>query len=323
MVFGYGAGVAGGQSVTLYQGNLAAPASTLAQEGWQVSNSDLFANPGRFFRAGDGVTSMDTTYQTSVFAGWSTHGLITGNTIHPAAPVLDAQTGFSVRFQLAIDAENHAGAADLNGDGMRDNAGFALVVLASDFRGIRLNWWQDRIWASEDDTAGGTLLAQAEGVAQNPVRQAQLSNYTLTVFREAWRLSVDGGVILEGRRRDYRNHPGLRVNASITLNSLNKANIIAPGDPAVDASAIARLGPMAVDLFFVPDAVPAVVPEWEAGQFRIGWSSTPGRRYQVEWSDDLLGWAVDEPVAASRFFTRSRSEAVLGKRYARVKALVP
>jgi hypothetical protein len=309
-----------GPVVVLYQGTLAVPASTLTQESWQPSSSDFTSN---YFSAGDGVTLLDTRYSTPLFAGWSTHGLITGNQIHPAAPVLDVLTGFSVRFQLAVDEEQHDTAPDLNGDGLADDAGFALAVLASDQRGVRLNWWQDRIWASDDDTAGGTLLAQAEGVAQDPVRNSQLRDYTLTMFREAWRLSVDGGMILEGRRRDYRNHPGLRVNAAITLNALNKANIIAPGDPSTEASAVVRLGPIAVESFFVPEAAAIPVPLREEGQFRLGWSSIPGRHYRVEWSDDLLGWEADEPVEATRFFTRSRPAFIPGKLYVRVKTLPP
>ena len=72
--------------------------------------------------------------------------------IHFPPPSDDPSAGFTLRFDLAIDQENHDGALDLNGDGQADEAGFTVLLLGSDARGIAINFWQDRIWASGEQT---------------------------------------------------------------------------------------------------------------------------------------------------------------------------
>ena len=314
-------GSATGPVVELYRGQTAGVTTTLTQEGWQQASTDFTSN---FFTAGDGVTLFDSRYRTTLAAGWATHGTITGNQIHPGAPVLDALTGFSVNFQLAVDAEDHSLADDVNADGLTDRAGFTVIVLASDGRGICLNFWKNRIWASGDDAQGGILLAQAEGVAQDGAEMAELRPYRLTMYREAWKLTAGGPVLLHGPRRDYRSHPGIRLPSGAVLNPFNKPNIIAPGDGSLEASAAVRIGPVSVETCFEPESTLTVSPRMEADQFHLEWSSTPGRRYQVEWwSAEGNVWQPGPEQTADFFFTRSGPVTPAGSGFARVRLLTP
>lgn len=313
--------LAEGPVAVLYNGGSGNPSTTPNQEGWQTISTDLNTN---FFTAGSGVTNFDSRYRTSLVAGWATHGAITGNQIHPLAPVLDAAAGFTVRFQLAVDEELHLAARDFNGDGVVDRAGFSMVVIASDGMGISLNFWQDRLWVSGDDTEGGVIFAQCEGVPQSPMLMATLREYALTIYRGAYRLSVDGQPVLDGRRRDYRSFTGFTLPSGNVLNIFNKPNMIAPGDGSLEASAAVRLGPLSVESCFVPGEFGEVTPLLEDGLFRVQWPSTPGRGYQLEWwSAPGEEWVPGEELTAELFTSRSNPVMPVDSGIVRVRLLSP
>lgn len=309
-----------GPAVVLYAPEAPAPAQTLTQQGWQEASTDFTSN---FYTPGAGVTVFDSRYRTSLSAGWATHGTITGNRIHPQAPVLDAAAGFTVHFQLAVDAEDHSAALDQDGDGLADGAGFSLIVLASDKRGVMINFWDDRVWIASDDLNGRTMFTHAAGVAQPVAVMRALRRYALTVRGNAWRLSADGVLLLDGVRQDYRNYSGLLLPSGLRLDPLDKANIIAPGDASLNAAAAVRLGPLSVETCFTGAGEEAAAQAvWQDGQFSLAWSSIPGRRYLVEWSPDLTGWDAEaEPVTAVQFTTQRPAPA--GARFARVHTLFP
>lgn len=309
-----------GPAVVLYAPGLEAPAPTLTQQGWQEASTDFTSN---FYSAGAGVTVFDSRYRTSLSAGWATHGTITGNRIHPLAPVLDAAAGFTVHFQVAVDAEVHTGALDYDVDGLADGAGFSLIVLASDQRGVMINFWQDRVWIASDDLNGRIMFTHAAGVAQSPMLMGTLRQYALTVLGNAWRLSADGVPLLDGARLDYRNYPGLTLPSGLRLDPLDKANIIAPGDATLTSAAAVRLGPVSVETCFTgAEEVAGAQAVWQDGQFHVEWNSIPGRRYRVEWSLDLTQWEPETDPVTAQFFTTRRT-APAAARFARVLTLVP
>ncbi len=145
----------------------------------------------------DGVTTLRTSTQTSDMAGYFPKpGLVGG---------LDRAAGFTVRFSVHVAEEEH-GASDKNGDGVGDRAGFSVIALASDRRGIELGFWRDQVWAQADGPAepppnSNTLFTHAEGARFDA--GAELVTYDLRIQGDAYTLGHAGGTILSGPLRDY------------------------------------------------------------------------------------------------------------------------
>jgi hypothetical protein len=93
---------------------------------------------------------------------------------------------------------------DKDGDGIDDRAGFSIILLAEDKKGIEIAFWPDEIWAQQDGAAeppDGMLFTHSEGV--NFDTTAGLINYQLSIITEVYRLTVDDNLILSGPVRDY------------------------------------------------------------------------------------------------------------------------
>jgi hypothetical protein len=98
---------------------------------------------------------------------------------------------------------------DDNGDGLDDRSGFSVIVISQDLEGIELAFWEDRIWAQEDDSATASdLFTQAEGIAFDTT--AQLMRYELDVSGNRYQLFADEDPtpILTGSLRNYANFSG-------------------------------------------------------------------------------------------------------------------
>ncbi|MEP7189390.1 MAG: PEP-CTERM sorting domain-containing protein [Roseiflexaceae bacterium] len=141
--------------------------------------------------AGD-ATILDTASNKNTFAGYFSK---------PTPQlVLDRAIGYTVSFTVQVELEDHAG-SDKNSDGTEDRAGFSLIVLSSDTRGIELGFWKDRIWAQEDGATEPPLFTQAEGAPFDT--QSARVGYVLAVLGDSYALSSNGTPILSGRLRDY------------------------------------------------------------------------------------------------------------------------
>jgi hypothetical protein len=135
--------------------------------------------------------------------------------------------------------EYHAD-SDKDGDGVGDRAGFSVIALSSDARGIELGFWPDQVWAQEDGTAeppNGTLFTHAESALCDTI--SRLAAYTLTVRGDGYELSSDGATILRGRLRDYTSFDG-------PVNPYRTPNFIFLGDDTGSARAKIRLAHVAV-----------------------------------------------------------------------------
>lgn len=165
---------------------------TRAADGTTLAATQVFT---------DGVTLLDTWAQTSDMAGYFPKpGLVTPQ---------DRNMGFTVHFTVQITQEEHS-ASDKNGDGVGDRAGFSVIALAQDLRGIELGFWADEVWAQEDGPAEpppntNTLFTHAEGAAFDTL--AGPVPYALRIGGERYtlsRLGAEGDTpILTGRLRDY------------------------------------------------------------------------------------------------------------------------
>jgi hypothetical protein len=78
----------------------------------------------------DGCTTLDTMTNQQDGAGYfaDPHAL----------PALDRQNGYTRRFTVQVVEEYHAD-SDKDGDGVGDRAGFSVIALSSDTKGIEMN----------------------------------------------------------------------------------------------------------------------------------------------------------------------------------------
>ncbi len=104
-------------------------------------------------------------------------------------PTLDRAAGFDLSFDVTVDAESHASA---------DRAGFSLILLGSDKRGVELGLWAGQVWAQSNapqftHAAGSTGFDPTDG----------FHAYGLAVAGGTFTPSADGTTILTGTTRDY------------------------------------------------------------------------------------------------------------------------
>jgi hypothetical protein len=107
----------------------------------------------------------------------------------PPEQALDRGIGFRLVFNLRIAEERHVSP---------NRAGFSLIVLASDLKGVELAFWEDQVWAQSDRP----LFTRGEG--SRPFNTwAGLVSYTLAIDGDTYTLSADGKPILSGPLKDY------------------------------------------------------------------------------------------------------------------------
>lgn len=149
-------------------------------------------------------------------------------------PTLDRQVGYTLRFRVRLNAEDHAG-SDKNRDGTEDRAGFSVIILSSDKRGIELGFWPDRVWAQNDGAAqplpnSNTLFTQGEGAAFTTTADTA---YELTIQGSTYTLRSGTTTILSGPLRDYTTF----VSPPNTPNVYQIANFLFLGDDTSSARA--------------------------------------------------------------------------------------
>jgi hypothetical protein len=172
----------------------------------------------------DGATILDTTQVKSESAGYFSKNNF--------LPNLTRSSGFSLDFTVQILAENHEG-SDKNGDGKGDRAGFSVILLGNDRKGIEVGFWTDRIWVQDD---GKNLFLQAEGVNFDTTKQ--LNPYTLLIQGESYTLTNGQTKLLSGKLRDYSQfgYP------------YNQANFVFLGDNTGSAQAKIKLSKVNLNL---------------------------------------------------------------------------
>ena len=154
-------------------------------------------------------------------------------------PALDRIAGYALRFSVQLITEYHAD-SDKDGDGVGDRAGFSVIVLSSDTKGIELGFWEDQIWAQEHGIAEppvSTLFTHAESAQFDTT--GRMIVYTLAVRDDSYELSSDGVTILRGQLRDYTTFEG-------PVNPYRTPNFIFLGDDTGSARAVIRLAYVAV-----------------------------------------------------------------------------
>jgi hypothetical protein len=128
----------------------------------------------------------------SAGSGYSNHQLFSTPEnpllVNSSFPTLRRSRGFSLSFELQISSETHTS---------EDRAGFSVILLASDGRGIELGFWEDRIFAQSDQP----LFEAAESTNFDTTAAEQA--YELSILGESYSLEADGAELLSGSLRDY------------------------------------------------------------------------------------------------------------------------
>ena len=212
--------VAGVQTDVLYDGRL----GTLpAAQGFTY----LEFPAGATQTISNGGVILDTTASAGISAGYFNRAEQT--------PTLDRSQGFTVTLTTRILAESH-----LN----NNRAGFSLIVLSSDLKGLELGFWSNEIWAQDDDSQDpGNLFTHAEGVAF--ATTTAVTTYTLHIITDTYTLSAAGAPILSGPVRDYTNFSGFP-------DPYETPNLIFLGDDTTSAAGRAQLNHVSVTTH--PDA---------------------------------------------------------------------
>ncbi|WP_322647924.1 FG-GAP-like repeat-containing protein [Nostoc sp. ChiVER01] len=208
-----------GNTLVLYDGSTGKkPEESGAAKDAPWFAYQVIAQPGTATTSATNNTTNLTT-NNSADAGYTNYGItgtsLTPNPLNSLFPTLDRNTGFVVSFGLQVNSQTLATTADKNNDAETDRAGFSVIVLDQDKKGIELGFLTDRIFAQDDgttqkdpslepDTSGNpfkTLFTQAERVDFNTATTAV--NYDLAILGDNYTLFADGVAKLTGKVRDY------------------------------------------------------------------------------------------------------------------------
>ncbi|MEM7725369.1 MAG: calcium-binding protein [Cyanobacteria bacterium P01_A01_bin.45] len=208
-----------GTNIILYDGTtnkLPSETNSAPKSPWfdyQDSTSILGGNAD--ISTSGGVTTLETDNQA--YAGYINYGIesvippaLTSEPLNSADfPTLDRSTGYVLSFTVQLKAEDHttSGTAKKDSDELEDRAGFSVIALSDDNKGVEIGFWEDRIWVQDDgakepeDDPNGTLFTQAEGVDFD-TKTAPV-NYDLAIKDDNYTLYANDTSILSGEVRDY------------------------------------------------------------------------------------------------------------------------
>ena len=155
-----------------------------------------------YFAQGTGVTQVGNNLNTMADTNASA-GFFAVHTLN-VLPVLDRQAGYTLEFTVQIKEEDHSG-SDRNDDEIGDRAGFSVIALSSDKKGIELGFWPDQVWAQNDGAAqpplnSNTLFTHGESGLWNTTAA---TTYQLVVQGDAYGLYSGTTLIVTGPLRDY------------------------------------------------------------------------------------------------------------------------
>jgi hypothetical protein len=163
--------------VTLYGGS-----GLPAAEPWLVFGADTISGWSQTAVAG----GVRLTTDLPTRSGYSNYNPFPSPAYkNPAFPQLRRSDGFELTFRTSLLSESHSNA---------NRAGYSVILLAQDVRGIELGFWQNEIWAQNPD------FTHAEGVS---IDTTIARDYRLQVIGEEYRLFEGTTSLLSGALRTY------------------------------------------------------------------------------------------------------------------------
>ncbi|MFN5469717.1 MAG: hypothetical protein ACK5AM_16540 [Pirellulaceae bacterium] len=121
-----------------------------------------------------------------VSAGYSNHNFLS-QLKNPNFPELVRSQGFQLAFRTQILSEQH---------GSIHRAGWSVLLLGQDRKGVELGFWENEIWAQTQSP----LFQHGEGVT---IDTRITRDYRLQILGDRYALAADGLTILEGDVKDY------------------------------------------------------------------------------------------------------------------------
>lgn len=223
------------------------PAATIT-----LYNGALNTNPstqGFLFSSGGGTESLG--------GGGVTYSSLSSDAIQGGYSRFVAQnagTGYTIRFDLQVIAEDHSNSNAQNNtavDQIADRAGISLILINAAGTGIELGFWTDEIWAQNDgpvkadpvSAPAGTRFTHGEGAAFNTTA---LTRYDLSVLGSTYALYTGGNFnapVLSGSLRNY----------SPEGSPYNLPNFLFLGDNTTSARGSLRLDLMQISDTAVPE----------------------------------------------------------------------
>ncbi len=204
-------------TTTLYDGavNATATPNTYNSPNQYLNFASL--NGGSQSASG-GVTTLDTSGSNSSYAGYSNYNSTLSAFVNSSFPVLDNNAGYTLSFKIDINSQTATSP---------NRAGFSVIVLGSDKKGIEIGFGSSDIFALNNDTgfSKGEFIAQG-GILSSP------NTYDLTVLGNSYTLNNGANSLLSGSLRDYS------ANATTLLTQVyNTANFVFLGDDTTSAGA--------------------------------------------------------------------------------------
>jgi hypothetical protein len=184
------------------------------------------------------------------------------------APPLLAAEGFNLVVRFRLLAETHT---------RPERAGFSIILLGADRRGIELGFWRDQVFAQADTplfTRGEEARRVFDLAPVTAVVSVRGANYTLFVDRQP---------VLTGPLRDYTAFSGFP-------DVYETPNFVFLGDDTTSASAEVELHEVALV------RAPTVQLEPDGA---LAWQGVPGQTYTVESSPDLSTWLPASAVTST------------------------
>jgi hypothetical protein len=249
------------------------PAVGALPEGGGSPSFAYFAGPGAGTvetapTVSTAYTVLNTGADSSLHAGYFNRQLAINfanpSVITPGAfvnagfPSLDPTLGFTLHFSTEIFAEAHSSV---------DRAGFSVILLGNDGKGIELGFQNNTIFA-QNQTPLFTAGESATGAGIAALLQA-LTPYDLTISGGSYSLSTGGTDLLSGATRNYSAASGFGTDV------YRSTNFVFLGDDTSSASATTYLGPVSIDTAPEPAAfllclpVLAVLTKLSGGRRRV------------------------------------------------------
>jgi len=217
------------QGMTLYSGGSSAP-------------SLFYANTTLVPPAYTG-TGLQVATTNDSRAGWSNYNGLSGTMFTPGFPTLDRSSGFKADFTISLTSESHLS---------NDRAGFSIILLGQDARGIEIGFHGDEVFAQEGGTA--SLFTRAENFAINTLA---VRGYSLQIVGSTYQLwaTATGGTgdmtkILEGSVRDYS-----AWNSGGGVDPYEKSNYLFLGDNTTSAAGTFEMRSLSVAPVPEPTAI--------------------------------------------------------------------
>jgi hypothetical protein len=209
--------------ITLYDGTSGVTPDNYSPQwlNFGTANANIFSSNVGTQTVYTGYTQLDSNAANSIYAGYSNYNVanpptsptsvITPTTfVNPSFPTLDRNLGYNLTFTVRINSQTNDGT---NGD---YRAGFSIIALSSDKKGIEIGFRNDDIF-SQNNSAFNSIGEQKTGVSNQLLNE---TTYNLNVLGENYTLTSGGTTLLSGFLRDYTTASGFGSDVYRTSNFL-------------------------------------------------------------------------------------------------------